>query len=162
MTSHPRPHPTPSQTRQAPPPLPTLAGVEITDRGLLSVAEALQAVAQAITGYTLISKSPELIPVITIGNLTIDTERRTVLVNDEPIHLCRREYGLLVRLARADGRAVTKTTLLADVWGRTDPPYGRAGRTVDTHASRVRRRLVEAGAQAYVDNVFAEGYRLVI
>jgi DNA-binding response OmpR family regulator len=70
------------------------------------------------------------------------------------------ELGLLVALAREPSRVYTKAELLRDVWGY---PSSIRTRTLDSHASRLRRKLVAAGAPKgrYVIAVWGVGYSLV-
>jgi len=89
----------------------------------------------------------------------IDTQTRDVRVDGKPMQLAQKEYQLLLRLAREPRRVFTKAELLQDVWGYRSP--GRT-RTLDSHASRLRRKLREAGAPvALVENVWGVGYRLL-
>jgi len=89
----------------------------------------------------------------------IDTRTRDVRVAGIRMHLSQKEYELLVRLAREPGRVLTKAELLRDVWGYR--VLGRT-RTLDSHASRLRRKLRAAGAEgALIDNVWGVGYRLM-
>ncbi len=65
---------------------------------------------------------------------------------------------LLLCLAREPERVFTKAELLLDVWGYR--VVGRT-RTLDSHASRLRRKLREAGSPVeLVENVWGVGYRL--
>lgn len=89
----------------------------------------------------------------------IDTRTRDARVGGRPLRLSQKEYELLLRLASEPDRVFTKAELLRDVWG-----YRVAGRTrtLDSHASRLRRKLREAWDEAeLVDNVWGVGYRLV-
>jgi DNA-binding response OmpR family regulator len=72
--------------------------------------------------------------------------------------LAGREYELLVRLASEPTRVFTKQELLRDVWGYRS--MGRT-RTIDSHASRLRRKLNGGGEEDYVVNVWGVGYKLV-
>jgi len=54
------------------------------------------------------------------------------------VELRRREYALLLYLAREPARVVAKAELLRQVWGY---PSQDATRTVESHASRLRRKL---------------------
>ena len=67
------------------------------------------------------------------------------------------EYALLVYLARDPGRVYTKDELLREVWGFRLPG---STRTLDSHASRLRRKLAEAGADGLVCATRGVGYRL--
>ncbi len=94
-----------------------------------------------------------------VGVLTIDRRARRVTVNGDPLSLSAKEMGLLTALARDPRRVVSKHELLRDVWGYVSP--GRT-RTVDSHASRLRRKLADAsGGERFIVNVWGLGYRLL-
>ena len=88
----------------------------------------------------------------------IELRTRVARVNGRFVYLSQKEFELLLTLAREPDRVFTKAELLRDVWG-----YRVTGRTrtVDSHASRLRRKLRQAGAPIeLVDNVWGVGYRL--
>lgn len=96
--------------------------------------------------------------ILRVGSLHIDTRAHMARIGSAPVALCRLEYDLLVHLARDPMRVFTKRDLLLAVWGA----HPRAGtRTVDSHASRLRRKLHAAGADGLVVNVWGVGYRLL-
>ena len=103
--------------------------------------------------------APRTPEVVEAPPVRIDTRTRDVRVNGQRMQLAQKEYELLLSLAREPERVFTKAELLHDVWGyRT---IGRT-RTLDSHASRLRRKLREAGSPvALVDNVWGIGYRLL-
>ncbi len=74
------------------------------------------------------------------------------------MQLAQKEYELLLRLARDPERVVTKAELLQEVWGYR---AGARTRTLDSHASRLRRKLRELGGDGLVENVWGVGYRLL-
>ncbi len=93
------------------------------------------------------------------GPLVVDHRARQVRVGDRPVRLSGREFELAAKLASDPTRVFTKTELLRDVWGiRTN---GIRTRTVDSHASRLRRKLEAAGAGDVVVNDWGVGYRLL-
>jgi DNA-binding response OmpR family regulator len=97
--------------------------------------------------------------VIRCGDLAIDRRARAVTMGGEPLVLSGKEHGLLTALARDPRRVVSKQELLRDVWGYKS--MGRT-RTVDSHASRLRRTLaVASGGRRYIINVWRLGYRLL-
>lgn len=97
-------------------------------------------------------------PVIEVGPLTIDTHTHVVRLDEREVRLRRMEFDLLVHLAREPERVFTKTELLRGVWGyRT----GVATRTVDSHASRLRRKLAPDQPHRWVVSVWGVGYRLI-
>jgi DNA-binding response OmpR family regulator len=95
---------------------------------------------------------------IAVHGLTIDLASRTVRVEGARVCLSAKEYELLVALAEEPDRVFHKEDLLRDVWGFRS--QGRT-RTLDSHASRLRRKLNPNGEPTYVLNVWGVGYRLV-
>jgi DNA-binding response OmpR family regulator len=100
---------------------------------------------------------PPVPEVVEADAVRIDTRTRDVRVGRERVQLSQKEYELLLRLAREPDRVHTKAELLYDVWH-----YRAAARTrtLDSHASRLRRKLRAAGAVGLVENVWGVGYRL--
>jgi DNA-binding response OmpR family regulator len=95
---------------------------------------------------------------IEAGDVVIDRRTRRVLVRGTPVRLAAREFELASRLASDPARVWTKRELLRDVWGfRSDG----LTRTVDSHASRLRRKLRLAESDTFVVNVWGVGYRLL-
>jgi DNA-binding response OmpR family regulator len=98
-------------------------------------------------------------PVITVGGLVIDIRSYEVTVDGRPVELARKEFELLLALARRAGEVVTKRDLLSEVW---QLPWGGSDRTVDVHLSWLRRKLGEtAAAPRYLHSVRGVGVRLV-
>jgi DNA-binding response OmpR family regulator len=97
-------------------------------------------------------------PRLTVRELEIDLAARMVTLGGEAVQLSAKEYELLVALAEDPERVFKKEELLRNVWGFRS--LGRT-RTLDSHASRLRRKLNRNGAAAYVINVWGVGYRLV-
>jgi DNA-binding response OmpR family regulator len=95
--------------------------------------------------------------VLEVGGLTIDRRARQARVGDSLLKLSSREYELAAKLASDPHRVFTKAELLRDVWS---VPNGIRTRTVDSHASRLRRKLEAAGLERVVINVWGVGYRL--
>jgi DNA-binding response OmpR family regulator len=92
-------------------------------------------------------------PVVAVGALALDPERRRVEVDGEEVHLTPTEFDLLSLLAARPGVVFTRDQLLADVWGWRD---GAGHRTVDSHIRGLRRKL---GA-TWVRTVHGVGYAL--
>jgi DNA-binding response OmpR family regulator len=104
-------------------------------------------------------KAPRSGEVLRAGELEIDRVTRTVRVLGARLALPAREYELLVKLAEQPTRVWTKDELLREVWGFRS--LGRT-RTLDSHASRVRRRIAELTETPYVINEWGVGYRLML
>jgi DNA-binding response OmpR family regulator len=87
--------------------------------------------------------------------LTIDPHARTVEADDRTIALTSTELALLVHLAQASPRVVTRSELLASVWGGRDVPDG--SRTVDVHVRRLREKT---GLADLLVTARGTGYRI--
>jgi hypothetical protein len=85
--------------------------------------------------------------VIEHDQLRIDAAAHEVPVAGMPISLRRMEYALVVHLARDPHRVYTKDEPLRDGDFRAATT---SIRTVDSHASRLRRKLAQAGANGWV------------
>jgi DNA-binding response OmpR family regulator len=92
--------------------------------------------------------------VVQAGNATVDTGRREVRVDDEPIEFTTKEFDLLRYLAERPGLALSRQQILDGVWG-----YDWFGdvRTVDVHIAQVRKKVDDA---VRIDTVRGVGYRL--
>lgn len=97
---------------------------------------------------------------IRLGDLVVDPRSREVTVGGGSVELTRKEFDLLLALARRPGAVVSKRELLAEVWGM---PWGGGDRTVDVHLSWLRRKLGEtAAAPRYLHSVRGVGVKLAL
>src|SRR4051812_5478781 len=102
---------------------------------------------------------PAVVEVLEAGPVRIDTRTRDGRVGGRRIPPSQKEYELLLQLAREPERVFTKEELLYEVWEYRAPARTR---TLDSHASRLRRKLREAAAgEPLVENVWGVGYRLL-
>jgi DNA-binding response OmpR family regulator len=97
---------------------------------------------------------------IVVDPLSVDRYRRVAFWDGRVVRLTRMEFDLLVALAERAGEVIPKDDLLRRVWGHT---VRLRTRTVDSHASRLRRALCSAGApHSVITNVWGVGYRLAL
>ncbi len=92
------------------------------------------------------------------GVIVVDRATRRVTVEGRLVVLAGKEYELLLKLASDPTRVFTKEELLRDVWGYRS--LGRT-RTLDSHASRLRRKLGRPTDASFVLNVWGVGYCLL-
>jgi len=99
--------------------------------------------------------------VITVGDLAIDSAGRHVAIGGREIVLRAKEVDLLHRLARDAGVAVTRETLMADVW---DEHWFGSTKTLDVHVAALRRKLAVDVPGAHrtpmITTLRGHGYRL--
>jgi DNA-binding response OmpR family regulator len=92
------------------------------------------------------------------GSIEIDTDGRKIKLAGSDVDLTQREFELAVILLRNVGRVLSRDELLTSVWARD---AGVDTRTVDTHASRLRKKLGLAGESGLMlSSVYGQGYRL--
>jgi DNA-binding response OmpR family regulator len=97
-------------------------------------------------------------PVIQIDGLTIDAERRQVLVDGKRVELTAKEFDLLWHFAQQPGRVFSRAQLLDQVWGYSFNGYEH---TVNSHINRLRSKLERDPANpCYIRTVWGVGYSL--
>ena len=89
-----------------------------------------------------------------IHDLVIDLDKHQVFNGKEEVDLTATEFKLLTLLAGAPGRVFTRDLLMNELWGDS---YFAVDRTVDTHISRLRRKLGELNGA--IETVRGIGYR---
>ncbi|MBS1876664.1 MAG: response regulator transcription factor [Acidobacteria bacterium] len=103
----------------------------------------------------LLRRTPGLLaPVLTIGDLSIDTRTRGVSRSGSPVELTSKEYALLEYLARRAGEVVSREDISEHVWDETYDPFSNL---IEVYIQRLRRKL---GARL-LHTHRGEGYRLV-
>lgn len=103
--------------------------------------------------------SPPRLEVLEAGEIAIDRATRCVTVAGKRVAMPGKQFELLLTLAADPSRVFTKEELLREVWGYRSVARTR---TLDSHASRLRRRLAAASEAPYVVNVWGVGYRLML
>ncbi len=91
---------------------------------------------------------------IRFGPLTVDTASHSASLDGNPMHLTRKEFELLTVLVANPGRAFSREFLVERLWGNDFEGYARA---VDTHVTRLRKKLGPLGEQ--IVTVWGVGYR---
>ena len=103
------------------------------------------------------AKQVEIEPIL-IGPYRINLVDRVVSLDGEPIEMTDKEYELTVFLFRNIGRLISRGHISESVWGRSSDVQSR---TVDTHVSRVRKKLELGPARGVrLTPVYNFGYRL--
>ena len=92
-----------------------------------------------------------------VGEIVVDPARRKAWVGRREVPLAKKEFSLLRVLASDPHRVFSKRELLGEVWGFRAPTKTR---TLDSHASRLRRKLDPEGSR-FVINYWGVGYRLL-
>jgi two-component system KDP operon response regulator KdpE len=98
-------------------------------------------------------------PVIVVGELELDLEKRELRVSGKPVHLTPHQFDLLRVLAVNLGKLLTHRAILQEVWG---PGYGTESNLLHVHVSQLRRKIEPDPARPrYLLTEPGAGYRLV-
>ena len=89
---------------------------------------------------------------------SLQRSTQSVKLNDMPIEVTRKEFELTLFLFRNAGRILSRGYILETVWGRSAEVNTR---TVDTHISRLRRKLFLGPQNGWrLSSIYQHGYRL--
>jgi DNA-binding response OmpR family regulator len=95
---------------------------------------------------------------IRVGPLVLDPTSHMARIATAALPLTATEFKLLSILARAPGRAFSRTELMEQLFGWD---YDGAERGVDAHIKNLRRKIEQtSGRAAVIETVFGVGYRL--
>ena len=98
-------------------------------------------------------------PVLEVGEIRVDLEKRAVTVRDEPVQLTPNEFALLRLFAQNEGKLLTHRTILREVWG---PAYQVESHYLHVYVSQLRRKIEPDPARPrYLLTEPGAGYRLV-
>jgi len=119
-----------------------------------STAELLARIRACLRSSTASSHTP----IVEVGELRIDVAAREVQLAGNLIHLSKKEFELLLALARAAGRVCTNRQLLEAVWG---PAHREDAHYVRIYIAQLRSKLGDDPAQPrFIVNEQGIGYRL--
>ena len=98
-------------------------------------------------------------PVVEIGELRIDLDKRIVQRDGDVVSLTPHEFALLRYLARNEGRLLTHRSILREVWG---PSYQTESHYLHVYVSQLRRKIESDPTRPrYLLTEAGAGYRLV-
>jgi two-component system KDP operon response regulator KdpE len=102
---------------------------------------------------------PSTDPVLEVGDLVIDIDKRLVTVEGRRLQLTPNEFELLRVLAQNEGKLMTHPAILREVWG---PAYGTESHYLHVYVSQLRRKLeADPARPRYLLTEPGAGYRLV-
>ena len=104
------------------------------------VIARIHAVTRRTAGAAVPTDGPD---VMEVGGLRIDRSGYEVTVDGAPVTLTRKEFHMLLMLARRPGVVYRREQLFSEVWG-TD--WAGTGRTLEVHMASLRRKLAASPA----------------
>ena len=95
---------------------------------------------------------------IRTGRLVVNLNTRVVSVDDQPVHLTGKEYGILELLSLRKGTTLTKVMFLNHLYSGMDEPEIKI---IDVFVCKLRKKLALAtGGKHYIETVWGRGYVL--
>ena len=97
-------------------------------------------------------------PVYQTGELRLDAEKRKVYLGEDEIHVTPMEYALLLLLVKNQGKVLTTSVILREIWGAG---YGQDTQALRTLTAGLRRKIEKNPAKPrYILTEIGVGYRL--
>ena len=92
------------------------------------------------------------------GKLVVNLDTRVVSVDDQPVDLTGKEYGMLELLSLRKGTIITKEMFLDHLYGDMDEPELKI---IDVFVCKLRKKLAQAtGGSRYIETIWGRGYVL--
>ena len=119
-----------------------------------SVRELLARVKAVLRRFSIVESEEN---VLVFGDLTVDFEKREVLIKNNKLELTLKEFELLEILIRNKGKILTRDTLLDKIWGYE---YIVETRTVDVHIRYLRKKIESDDKNPkFIETIRGVGYR---
>jgi DNA-binding response OmpR family regulator len=94
--------------------------------------------------------------IIHFENLCVDTQRKSVTVENNPVELTKKEYELLLYFVSNKKRLISKDAIAEHLWGNE---MGGNFDFIYTHIKNLRKKLMDAGDADYIKSVYGMGYK---
>lgn len=94
--------------------------------------------------------------IVSFGNLLIDTQKKSVTVENKPVELTKKEYELLLYFVSNKKRLISKDAIAEHLWGNE---MGGSFDFIYTHIKNLRKKLTDAGDADYIKSVYGMGYK---
>ncbi len=117
----------------------------------------LQLVARVKVGLRRRSSEPSRI-VLTFGDVQLDLRARRVLKGGQEVQLTRKEFDLLVLLAKRAGEVIPRDEICDLLWGAE---VFITQRVIDTHVASLRKKIEsDPNSPRHIMSVRGVGYKL--
>lgn len=99
----------------------------------------------------------KMMPVITLGDLEIDTRANRVRLEGQALTLTTKEYAVIEYLAHNAGQIVSRQALSEQVWNAEYDPFSNV---IEVYINRLRRHISRVSAAKLIQTIRGEGYML--
>jgi DNA-binding response OmpR family regulator len=95
---------------------------------------------------------------LVFNEISIDLQAKTVSVHDIPLKFTRKEFALLIYFIANKGKVVSKNAIAEHLWGDGIDLADNFD-FIYSHIKNIRKKLVEAGANDYIQAAYGMGYK---
>ena len=115
-------------------------------------------IAECIMRIKVLHRRPYTIKenIITLDDLTIDTETLTVLKKGKGVYMTRKEFLILEQIAKKPGQVVSRMDIMDHVWNKDFDPFSN---TIETHIRNIRKKIGDR-KNSTIETVPGRGYRV--
>lgn len=106
----------------------------------------------------VIKKDLEIANVYSFDNLIVDLNDHKVILDNQEIHLSKKEFSILSYLVKYSGKLIMQNTLLHEVWGDC---YGDGAQYLRVYIGQLRKKLSACKKQPLIVTENAIGYRFI-
>jgi DNA-binding response OmpR family regulator len=93
-----------------------------------------------------------------VNEITINPEKKTVLINDKALILTKKEYDLLIFFLSNKNRVLTKESIAEHLWG-DNMDMADSYDFIYTHMKNLRKKMLDLKSRDYIQTVYGMGYK---
>lgn len=97
---------------------------------------------------------------IEAGNMVLDVQERTLTVNNQNVHLNKKEFNILKYFLSNKNRLITKTALAEYVWGDNIDQADNYD-FIYYQIKNLRKKLEDSNAEIVLESIYGVGYKLI-
>lgn len=95
---------------------------------------------------------------ITFGKLTLNSEERRAIANTQPLKLTKKEFDILIYLARNKNRVVKKESIAEHLWG-DHMDEAVSFDFIYAHVKNLRKKLAKNDCGEFLKTIYGIGYK---
>jgi DNA-binding response OmpR family regulator len=99
--------------------------------------------------------------IISLGELSLNVNEKTILVNERELDLTRKEYDMLLYFISNKNKVVTKSAMAEHLWGDGMDDTGSFD-AIYVHIKNLRKKIITAGGRDYIKSIYGLGYKFSV
>ncbi len=99
--------------------------------------------------------------IITINEIEINTDAKTISVNNKVLEITRKEYELMLYLVINKNRVISKNAIAEHLSGDTADMFNNFD-FIYSHIKNLKKKMAQAGAEDYIKSIYGMGYKFKV